>query len=139
MSRVEFNSKIYSCWENEELAFRLTQPLGVKWFNDEGNLIVEFIVPAGFLTDLASIPRWATPIIPKLGHHLRAAVAHDWLYEHDEGLKRIQCDDLFFDGMKLDGVSRSRRNIMYQAVRIGGENLFGPGVQEPTFEEFDDE
>lgn len=141
MSSIKFGNDVYTRWDNDRLKFELTQPLDVRWFNDDGKLIVRFTVPAGFFTDLASIPRWATPIVPKLGHHLRSAVVHDWLYEYGEsiGLTRIQCDDLFFDGMTLDGVSTTRRYIMYQAIRIGGGGLFGSEIQEPILEEFDND
>lgn len=139
MSTVVFDNDVFTRWDNNRGLFELTQPLGVKWLNDDGIIIIEFVVPAGFLTDFASIPRWATPIIPKLGRDLRSSVAHDYLYEFNLGLTRIQVDDLFFDGMVADGVSVARRHIMYQAVRIGGENLFDPESNKPNFEEFDND
>lgn len=40
----------------------------------------KFIVPAGFTTDLASVPKFLWWILPPFGRHSRAAVLHDWLY-----------------------------------------------------------
>ena len=36
-------------------------------------------IPAGFRTDLASVPRLLTWLVPKAGKHNRAAVVHDYL------------------------------------------------------------
>jgi len=40
------------------------------------------VVPEGFTTDYASVPRWATWVVPREGRYNRAAVVHDWLYRH---------------------------------------------------------
>lgn len=37
-------------------------------------------VPAGFITDLASVPRVARSIIGRVGPHLEAAIIHDYLF-----------------------------------------------------------
>lgn len=37
-------------------------------------------VPAGFLTDLASVPAFARMLVGRVGPHLEAAIVHDWLY-----------------------------------------------------------
>lgn len=76
------------------------------------------IVPIGFETDLASIPRIFTPIIPKNGNHRPAAIVHDWLCRKDD-FKRKTADKIFREAMKVLGVRRTRRYAMYYAVRIG--------------------
>lgn len=38
------------------------------------------VVPIGFVTDFASIPRFLWSIYPPTGRYQRAAVLHDWLY-----------------------------------------------------------
>jgi uncharacterized protein DUF1353 len=38
-------------------------------------------VPAGFLTDYASIPRALSVLIPPRGKYNRPAIVHDWLYQ----------------------------------------------------------
>jgi hypothetical protein len=37
-------------------------------------------IPAGFVTDFASIPRFLWSIYPPTGRYQEAAVVHDWLY-----------------------------------------------------------
>jgi len=83
-------------------------------------------VDAHFITDFASIPRWAWSIIGHpAGRYGKAAVVHDWLYQYpDDGVtndrSRRRCDQIFLEGMKVLGVPWWKRTLMYTAVRIGG-------------------
>lgn len=79
----------------------------------------DLIVPAGFVTDLASIPRILYALIPVNGRHRAAAILHDWLYE-TQPLPRAECDRLFLDAMADSGVRWTQRQAMYAGVRIGG-------------------
>jgi len=81
-------------------------------------------VPAGFNTDFASIPGFATPIVPKLGKYNRAAILHDYIYR-EKTFSRAECDLIFRVAMQALGVSWWRRNAMWLAVRIGGGSHFG--------------
>lgn len=86
------------------------------------------IVPAQFLTDLASVPRLASVLFPPDGPWLKAAVLHDYLYA-TKGLQgrytRGQCDVIFKDAMKALGVSKFDRNVIYSAVVVGGWKGWG--------------
>ena len=76
-------------------------------------------IPAGFLTDLASIPPPARWLIPKLGKHAQAAVIHDFMYRihlYD----RKKCDKIFLEAMKVLKVPLWKRMVMYRAVRMFG-------------------
>lgn len=90
-------------------------------------------VPEGFKTDLASVPRAMQWIIPKLGKYNHAAVVHDYLYRHQvywiktAGRSRMtvtatrkKADDIFKEAMKVCGVGKWRRNLIYAGVRAGG-------------------
>lgn len=88
-----------------------------------------FVVPAGFQTDLASIPRPLWGLVPKVGAHDRAAVLHDAAYAHAlltergrpvRAIKRV-ADALFDEAMRADGVPRVRRVLMAAAVRQFGD------------------
>jgi hypothetical protein len=84
-----------------------------------------FLVPRGYETDFASIPgavRWA---ISPFGNHAEAAVIHDWLYAVGEEGQRLKADQIFRYAMKEADVNLVRRNLMYEAVRRGGENAYG--------------
>lgn len=80
------------------------------------------VVEAGFVTDLASVPRFLWAIIPPFGLHAGAAVLHDWMYTHPEELvpTRKRADEIFHEAMLAMGVPRLRARIMYAAVRVGG-------------------
>ena len=79
--------------------------------------------PAGWETDLASIPRLVRWIIPVNGKHRLAAILHDRLYEFyvNNGLmSRKDADEYFLCEMKALGVKRVKRYAMYYAVRAFG-------------------
>lgn len=83
----------------------------------------EVVVPVGFKTDGASIPRlpltrWiiGTPLV---GEYVRAALIHDYLYAVQTVNKGL-ADRIFERAMKDDGVSWWRRNLIYQAVSMFG-------------------
>lgn len=80
------------------------------------------IVPAGFITDFASVPRILWSIIPPTGRYTKAAVLHDYLYvtKGDHNFSRKYCDKLFLEAMKVLKVKKWKRIIMYLAVRAFG-------------------
>ena len=78
-----------------------------------------FIVPKGFRTDFASIPRVLRRMYPKLDTHIRAAVLHDYLYQSGM-LSRKDADRAFLDVMRQHGVPAWKRYSMYYGVRACG-------------------
>ena len=109
--------------------FKLHHEFTYRWRGYPGNIPLLITVTAGFVTDLASIPRVARLIIPKLGRWNKAAVIHDYLYTHlavnvNGGdvvvLSRKVADDIFLDGMTDLGVEPWKRRLMWLAVRIFG-------------------
>lgn len=86
------------------------------------DLVNKFIeVPAGFTTDLASIPSVFRILIPVNGRHRLAAILHDYLYQdHPAWCTRSIADRIFLEAMVVVGESRMRRWAMYAAVRSCG-------------------
>jgi len=78
-----------------------------------------YSVPAGFVTDFASIPRALWWRYPKSGKWNRAAVLHDYLYVHN-GVSRLDADRLFYEALKACDVNWWTRRVFYRAVRLGG-------------------
>jgi hypothetical protein len=76
-------------------------------------------VPAGFVTDYASIPISLQWLVPKLGRHNRAAVIHDYLY-WSQTCTKAQADNLLMIAMKELGVKKGRRRLIYEAVHLRG-------------------
>lgn len=96
------------------LTRQLTYVTNVKNF---GTLVV----PAGFKTDLASIPRFFWRILPPFGKYDKAAVVHDFLYQVAPfDFTRKQADDVLFEACGVLGVSRAQCNTIYAGVRVGG-------------------
>ena len=92
--------------------YMLTMPLEYQ----DGQRI--YVVPAGFVTNFASIPRPARILITGHGKERLAATLHDYLYfmKYD----RRHADKLFLKAMTSSGVNGFLRHIMHKAVRIGG-------------------
>lgn len=79
-----------------------------------------FIVPEGFITDFASVPRvfW-TLLPPATGRHREAAVLHDYLYTIKSTSRKF-ADNIFLDAMIGAKVPAWKRQLIYWAVRFGG-------------------
>lgn len=79
----------------------------------------QFVVPAGFVTDLATVPAALTWLTPRYGVYTRAAVLHDWLTDESKAgrFRRVDADGLFRRVMRELGVSLPRRWMMWAAVR----------------------
>lgn len=109
---VEFDEKLSR--QRGQFWFRLaTRVIFIDYWNRA------HIIPVGFTTDLASVPRILWSIVPPFGFHLRASIVHDWLYSNKATSRRV-ADAIFLDLMKHYGVKFWRRWVMYLAVRSFG-------------------
>lgn len=86
-------------------------------------------VPAGFVTDFASVPWGFWNIEPPLGRDTgKAAVVHDYLYA-TRGLggrfSRAQADGIFRQALGELGVPAWKRALLWTAVRLGGADGWG--------------
>jgi hypothetical protein len=77
------------------------------------------VIPAGFVTDGASVPRGLWNLFPPFGRYFKAALLHDWLYQYGT-MTRAQADLVFLTAMKELGVGLLTRWAMYAGVRVGG-------------------
>jgi len=88
------------------------------------------LVPAGFVTDYASVPR--APLTYWLfgGVGDEAAVVHDFLYE--KGLvPRDVADEVYAEALAACGVPAWRRGPMWAAVRLFGAGRYSPAAVAP--------
>ena len=120
---VWYNGRTLLSWEDDATEFVVEEAFEAYWKRD--GKISMFVIPAGFTTDLASVPRIFQSIIPKIGHHIRPAIVHDYCYEGFTNLTRKEADEMFLEGMKTTKVSWLRRKAMWLAVRVGGRGLWG--------------
>lgn len=79
-----------------------------------------FVVPDGFRTDFASVPRAFVWLIPKYGRYTKAAILHDFLCDESKAgrFDRDDADGLFRRAMRELGVPFLRRWIMWGAVSL---------------------
>ena len=86
-------------------------------------LACEFTVPAGFVTDLASVPRRPLEWWIAGGRGNDAAVLHDWLYTthavNGKPVTRAQADALLREALPLCDAG-APAGLMWLAVRLGG-------------------
>lgn len=83
-------------------------------------------VPAGYLTDGASVPRIFWSMIPPWGAYGQAAVVHDLLCEYlsivDHGrpklITRRRCDEIFSEAMAVLGVPSSTLLLIAEGVAL---------------------
>ena len=84
-----------------------------------GSTTTSIVVPAGFVTDYASIPPALRGILAKQGRYSRAALLHDFLY-WSQLCTRAQSDNLLMIAMKESGVRWRDREAVYRGVDLGG-------------------
>ncbi|MGY4102195.1 DUF1353 domain-containing protein [Nocardia sp. R16R-3T] len=78
----------------------------------------EFVIPAGFRTDFASVPRALVWLVPRYGVYTRAAILHDYLRSSNV-VNTADADGIFRRCLREFRVSIPRRYMMWAAVRLG--------------------
>lgn len=103
-------------WPMED-DWEVIQPL--HYLTADGDLIV---VPVGYRTDLASVPRMARMIVnPAHPQIRRSAVVHDYMYSDlTHMFTRAEADNLFRASLLEDGMSSHLAWLVWMAVRVGG-------------------
>ncbi|EDJ6834378.1 phage tail protein [Salmonella enterica] len=104
----------------EHYRWRVYEPFEF-YLSDDNSDVIE--VPAGFVTDLASVPRIFWTILPPDGKYAKAAIIHDWMYDNALRTKK-EADLIFLDGMTVLGVPKWKRTVMYWAVRLFGRGMY---------------
>jgi len=111
------------------------------WFFDEKYSGRYVIVPKGFESDLASVPKILRNIVPHTTAPA-ASVVHDYCYRYPLIMNYVGKDDLGLPISKItrvsrkeidinykmmniaSGVSNFKSSIMYRGVRIGGNSTY---------------
>ena len=88
-----------------------------------GNTKYIITVPAGFITDHASVPRCFCAILPVHGRYDSAAIVHDFLY-WDQTCTREQSDAILRAAMIESRVNPLSVEAIFQVVHIGGQKAW---------------
>ncbi|HWO71679.1 MAG TPA: DUF1353 domain-containing protein, partial [Actinomycetota bacterium] len=120
-------------WRHDRPVWMTLSPLRY-WSVRVGTIVV---VPAEFVTDLASVPRWPLAWFVAGGRAPRPAVLHDYAYQSghllsaEDGrpieLTRREADAVFWEAMLADpedGTNRLTAWLMWAAVRAGGRGAW---------------
>lgn len=89
--------------------------------------------PAGFLTDLASVPRLPVAYLLTGGLGHAAAVIHDCLYTTHSTTREV-ADDVLHEALLVLGVPRHKAWMMWAGVRIGGAGAWDAAGAEQDIE-----
>lgn len=80
-------------------------------------------VPAGFVTDLASVPQWALVLLGETAQE--PSLPHDFAYSTG-CMSRATADKMLYEACIATGVPRWKAWAIYAGVRIGGGGNYGP-------------
>ena len=108
----------------------------VNWFELAEDCCVVYnnstvVIPAGYRTDFASVPRWLWSFIPPHGKMANASVVHDYAYdnriceaEHGPDAARLLADITFLWHCRLDGVPTWQAIVFFLTLRAFGRKLW---------------
>ena len=103
--------------------FKTCRNMGVK-VDDK-----KYIVPKGFETDLASIPRLLWPIFaPQYSGFVAPAILHDYLYRCNNNITRLYADEVLYSALISENVTAFTASKFYLGVRLFGGSHFEHGV-----------
>lgn len=97
----------------------VTKPIGWTPNPDTPKGIAPVTVPAGFVTDFASIPQVFWSILPRDGRYAYPAIVHDYNYWVQDR-PREQVDEILRTGMDEFGIGTVQINAIYWSVRAAG-------------------
>lgn len=122
MSDPRFLDELELCEADDNVddgKWRLGKPL--SYSSEVARRVIT--VPAGFETDLASVPR--LPVVYWLcgGRANKPAVVHDFLYTKGALLRDV-ADAVFLEAMGVVGVPIVYRRLMWAGVRLGGASRY---------------
>lgn len=127
-SRFISSLQVKRASDGEPGAWELTAPLVYQ----STLLRTWLVVPVGFRTDFASVPR--VPFAYLLFGNVadEAAVLHDYVYTNNvSGISREKADLLFLEACDVMGTPAWKSRPMWAAVRLFGKSHWGNGSPLP--------
>jgi len=114
---------------DSELKLKLGTSDGLEWYVLEDTKIDKYIVPEGFKTDGASIPRflWSITGCPIKAKYVMAAILHDYLYSREANVPFDHANKAFYRNMRRAGVNKFKAKLMFLAVKYFGKSHYHKG------------
>jgi len=99
--------------------YAVTEP--ITWIPNLGSSkdLKKVEVPAGFITDFASVPKIFWSVLPRDGVYVYPAIIHDYMYWMQDTVREV-ADDTLREGMQDFKVDTVSINAIYWGVRAGG-------------------
>lgn len=110
---------VKSLYKDKDKPWRFKLMFPVKVRLSDNTILV---IPAGYITDFASVPRMLKGIINSVGNHNLAVLVHDYLYDTQDSRGRKFADNEMLFLLKKEGCSKIKQLCMYVAVRLGGRS-----------------
>lgn len=108
-----------------ERRWMLTEPLGWDLLKKDSGLTIT--VPAGYLSDLVTVPALARVFVDVTSPSLvKAAILHDWLLD-DLRISRLEAAAVFHDALRAGGGAPIRTALAAVCVWVWTEWL-GPRI-----------
>ena len=120
--KPHFKTQVVARLTNPENGGTWTLELPLVFVSQIAGILV---VPGGFETDFASVPRLvlAYGLVGNTAH--AAAVVHDYIYRTPGvSLTRAEADGVMLEAMEATGIPWWRRQLIYTGVRMGGGGAF---------------
>lgn len=117
---MPFSGPVRTQWRDDGVTMIILEEL--TYVDPDGR---QWKVPAGFVTDGASIPQefWSLIGSPFTGKYRVAAVFHDAAYS-TLGMIKSHADNMLYEAMLELGCPRLHADVIYEGVRIGGQSAF---------------
>lgn len=82
------------------------------------------IVPAGFKSDGASVPKGITWVFPRIGgRYTKAAILHDYMYVNRIGSK-AEADLVFYEACRVLGLNKTVAKLFHWGVKLLGKGNY---------------
>jgi len=121
--RVAVHPATVTRFGGEAMWFLLRDPIGWRSNPGDEQQYHPADVPAGFVTDLASVPWYLWNWLSNDGLYLHAAIIHDWLY-WDQARARDEADNVLWIDMTDLKVGYLTRQAIYQGVHLRGQGAW---------------
>ena len=117
----------------KEPMYFLTKP--ISWTPNKGQeSYKKVLVPTGFVTDFASIPKNFWTLLRPDGEYTYAAIIHDYLY-WAQPRSREEADQIFKMAMQDFGISAVEVELIYGAVRFVGRFAWNANAKQKALGE----